>query len=287
MKKLLFIIVLFLLNISTPVLATSGACSSHNGVNCGSGPDWDNSVICNDGWSESSVSYISADECQDNISCTASQYQNLISKYNVEGTKNEILDISNQISNIILQANKDIENVPIACDGECPSRAIYATQQQIIDQANAQINPLKSQIDGLKLKLRYDIDSLTGECKAMGYDRINQLYLQALINHNLSIKQEPVVTPITPAIQQEIKLAENQEPKKDTPVENPSIKKIIKKAASVKITISTPTTTPAIIQTTTIINTPVPLIVKEPVKKSVVSRIYSFFSNLLNIWKKK
>jgi len=46
------------------VLATSGACSWHGGVNCAAGADWDGSVICNDGWRNSSVSYYSMVKCQ-------------------------------------------------------------------------------------------------------------------------------------------------------------------------------------------------------------------------------
>ena len=37
--------------------SSSGACSSHGGVNCALGPDVDGSVICNDGWTDSSVEY--------------------------------------------------------------------------------------------------------------------------------------------------------------------------------------------------------------------------------------
>ena len=37
--------------------ATTGACSSHGGVDCSAGPDYDGSVICEDGWKESSVGY--------------------------------------------------------------------------------------------------------------------------------------------------------------------------------------------------------------------------------------
>jgi hypothetical protein len=34
-----------------------GACSHHDGDNCLAGPDKDGSVICNDGWRESTVAY--------------------------------------------------------------------------------------------------------------------------------------------------------------------------------------------------------------------------------------
>lgn len=39
------------------VIASSGACSGHDGVNCQIGPDTDGSVICVDGWLDSSVFY--------------------------------------------------------------------------------------------------------------------------------------------------------------------------------------------------------------------------------------
>lgn len=35
----------------------SGACSHHGGVDCSAGADSDGSVICSDGWRDSSVSY--------------------------------------------------------------------------------------------------------------------------------------------------------------------------------------------------------------------------------------
>lgn len=43
--------------------ATSGACSGHGGVDC-SRIDYDASVICVDGWENSSVSYSSMVKCQ-------------------------------------------------------------------------------------------------------------------------------------------------------------------------------------------------------------------------------
>lgn len=45
------------------VRATSGACSYHDGVDCSAGADWDGSVVCNDGWRDSSVSYSSSSTC--------------------------------------------------------------------------------------------------------------------------------------------------------------------------------------------------------------------------------
>jgi len=54
--------------------ATSGACSGHGGVNCSAGADYDGSVICYDGWNNSSVSYSSMVMCQSNSSYNYPSY---------------------------------------------------------------------------------------------------------------------------------------------------------------------------------------------------------------------
>ena len=54
--------------------ATSGACSSHQGVNCSAGADWDGSVICNDGNTSSSVKYSDMSECATKSTCDALLY---------------------------------------------------------------------------------------------------------------------------------------------------------------------------------------------------------------------
>lgn len=64
MKKTIFLVFVGIFCIPFFVSATSGACSYHSGVNCYAGADWDGSVICNDGWRDSSVSYSSMVMCQ-------------------------------------------------------------------------------------------------------------------------------------------------------------------------------------------------------------------------------
>ena len=63
------IVVLFLLTLIFPshASATSGSCSSHGGVACSLGSDYDGSVICNDGWRDSSVSFSDSDECKTSL----------------------------------------------------------------------------------------------------------------------------------------------------------------------------------------------------------------------------
>jgi carboxylesterase type B len=62
MFKKLFVLVIFLF-LPAFTLATSGACSWHDGVNCSVGASYDGKVICNDGWINSSVDYLNTDEC--------------------------------------------------------------------------------------------------------------------------------------------------------------------------------------------------------------------------------
>lgn len=63
----LFIIVtlLFAFSLAFPkhLLATSGCCSGHSGVNCAAGAQANGNVICNDGWRGSSCSYASMVMC--------------------------------------------------------------------------------------------------------------------------------------------------------------------------------------------------------------------------------
>lgn len=74
--NLLLSVTVLLFLVAAPAIshATSGACSSHGGVNCSAGSDWDGSVICYDGWRASSVSYSSMVMCQSYGSSYSSSY---------------------------------------------------------------------------------------------------------------------------------------------------------------------------------------------------------------------
>lgn len=57
MKRLVITIGIALLAAPVAFAAGSGACSGHDGVDCLAGPDIDGSVLCMDGWTDSSVFY--------------------------------------------------------------------------------------------------------------------------------------------------------------------------------------------------------------------------------------
>lgn len=57
-RKILFILLFFSLSFfAKEIEAKSGCCSGHGGVSCGTGPQSNGNVICNDGWRGSSCSY--------------------------------------------------------------------------------------------------------------------------------------------------------------------------------------------------------------------------------------
>lgn len=80
-KCLILIIFVCFIVFVKDVNATSGACSWHSGVNCSAGADWDGSVVCNDGWRDSSVSYSSSSECQTKFFCTLEEYIEFKNQY--------------------------------------------------------------------------------------------------------------------------------------------------------------------------------------------------------------
>lgn len=90
MKKIILILsFIFLITPFYTVRAISGTCSWHGGINCGVGSDWDGSVICVDGWRDSSERYYEAEgckgdsgRCQPTINYTKESYTNWIAFLN-------------------------------------------------------------------------------------------------------------------------------------------------------------------------------------------------------------
>ena len=65
-SKITILIIIFLLLSPTSLDATSGACSSHKGVDCGKGRQSNGMVYCIDGWTDSMVEYDFMIECKNN-----------------------------------------------------------------------------------------------------------------------------------------------------------------------------------------------------------------------------
>ncbi len=85
MKSVLFFLLVAFFAFVTPTHgAGAGACSWHSGVSCGSGSDFDGSVICTDGWRDSSVRYV--DVCSKaERSLSVLDYQKMLERIDCKG----------------------------------------------------------------------------------------------------------------------------------------------------------------------------------------------------------
>lgn len=86
MKKttLFTLIISCLLSFSTISFATSGTCSWHDGVNCEAGADWDGSVICKDGWKDSSANYSDMKGCKTSSGLSIEDLQYLYAYHKID-----------------------------------------------------------------------------------------------------------------------------------------------------------------------------------------------------------
>src|SRR3990167_138859 len=170
--KIIFLATILSLLLPLSAFATSGACSYHSGVNCGYGPDYDGSIVCYDGWKESNVSYLSSAECQAQISCTTSELNTLLEKYNVPNLRAQYEALISQINLIkaeLQAALVAVEAKPITMN------SIISQQNRLISDANNQISPLSFQAEMIRNTLNTNLVTVKTECRTMGENRINEL----------------------------------------------------------------------------------------------------------------
>jgi len=174
MKKLFyFVFVLFFVlpNIS---FATSGACSSHGGVNCRL-ESYEGKVVCNDGWVNSSVLFSENMECSELDSCPAyvsdKNYTGLLLSYekdisDAKVRQNETCSNYDQIELLIekkynscinlMNANTNAGKFSEAIDNHCLSdkwAAINENQQkkeECVDGSNSFIAKMQKMYECLR-----------------------------------------------------------------------------------------------------------------------------------------
>ena len=169
MKKIIYIyfliIVLFAFLLAPKmILATYGACSNHNGVNC-SLSNGIGSVICNDGTNDSSTSYSNLDECK-GVRCDP----NAVSAYAVSQGMAGSSFGSSAVDNCN-NFNKNLDNSlytpPI------PSINTSGLAQQLADRSMD--NWCKTHIGGQSY---WDHPTMNCECNA-GFLMVNNLCVNA------------------------------------------------------------------------------------------------------------
>jgi len=163
--------------ITQTALATSGACSDHGGANCNVGSDWDGSVICNDGWRDSTVNYAYMDECKDSVSCTGSELDALFVRYKINSATDSVDGIISQLNML----NGQIEDVPGQVKADAAGYAVTASQlERLISAKQAPlIQEYNSKIRELQL-LKETLNNINNECKTIGFRRLAIMQLEAL-----------------------------------------------------------------------------------------------------------
>lgn len=178
MRKSLYLLILIALFFSGDFAeATQGACSFHGGVMCGAGPDWDGSAICNDGWKDSSVSYLDSLECKDYISCSSSEFSSLYQKYDIDRLDNQKKDIESQINLI----NTELLSKLVEVEGkQMTMNSIIGEKNRLINDANFRISLQQSQLSIITSQLISALNSVKRECEILGQSKIYALQQKAL-----------------------------------------------------------------------------------------------------------
>ncbi|MBU2542781.1 hypothetical protein KJ785_04450 [Patescibacteria group bacterium] len=172
MKKILYLLIIIFTTFffAGMTKATEGACSSHGGVNCSVGSDWDGSVICNDDWKDSYVNYGETIECEGQISCLTSKLDSLKDKYEVNTKQTELNQIIDEIkyqTDLLVQFRSDI--------------ILPRTEQDKKDEITNKISSLNIDAQILQDEIKNKLYLVNLECSALGKDRLNQYKAEALL----------------------------------------------------------------------------------------------------------
>ncbi|MCX6738636.1 MAG: hypothetical protein NT098_01115 [Candidatus Parcubacteria bacterium] len=161
MKKyyLLLVIFLFFFSVSANVFAVEGTCSSHGGVNCTAGKDWDGSAICNDGWTDSSERYSEVVMCKNTVKnfCTQTEYITIKNKYNVEIEQNALKSLEPEYNLLVQETLHPV-----------PNESMSIIRDQTIRSLE-----LSSKMRTLQDELQFKYYQIDRECEYSGTGLIN------------------------------------------------------------------------------------------------------------------
>lgn len=171
MRYLLFFLFLFL---PIYVSAESGACSNHGGVNCSAGYDIkDGSVICNDGWMNSSVLFSDTKICENYFGCSTSQLNELVEEY-------ELNDLIREIEEKTQEVNIRLEEFNAIGD----SGMMGGSQDREKRTLAVEIKGMANEIISLQDSYNFYKDIINDKCSAIGKDFLTKLYFESLSTWN-------------------------------------------------------------------------------------------------------
>ena len=178
MKKYLYILIFAYLIAPTVSFAISGACSDHGGVDCSIKSSA--FAICNDG-TESSVFYVSVNECQNDTSYTPYCAAPYLSGCTTQADYNQLQTsygrmgdgAPNNVNAQLAQCQQQIQN-------NVQKEQTYQTCLSAIN--NPQPNPLVTQFQQETIETEKE----TAQLKAQGDETVNAT-MQAWCNDNYSV----------------------------------------------------------------------------------------------------
>lgn len=162
------------------VNAISGACSSHNGVNCSMGRQLNGKAYCNDGWTESVADYDFMVACKNyKYSCNLEEWKSLSQKYSLENLFSQLQSIidnsgSNYFFQIQYNAVKNQYNSALSlAERECEALGADRASQQ---------NYERIQSDFYNTQIKNEQDKLAQ--LEQEKQKLTENYLNALKNLN-------------------------------------------------------------------------------------------------------
>ena len=157
-------------------MAISGACSYHEGVNCGLYDLNDGSVICNDGWKDSSVLYGEVKMCENYFGCSDSQYKELVEKYDLDDI---ILDINQKMNELERKKNEydSLGNINL----------IYGSLARQKNLLLTEITGLANQIIALQDVYNKNLKNIDNQCSYYGriyYSKLSDDAYNSWLDYN-------------------------------------------------------------------------------------------------------
>lgn len=171
--------------------ATSGTCSYHNGFDCGAGPDYDGSAICNDGWADSSEDFYTMSGCVPK--CSYSELETLNQKYGVTQEIEKINAITVELTNLnnqilALDLEEQVKITALKNNTAGMTQDFYLGS---LDRINRDydtkraplinlINTKNTQIEICQLNINKYANVIDLECKDLGYKEWQRIQQERL-----------------------------------------------------------------------------------------------------------
>jgi hypothetical protein len=179
-KISLIILALYVFSGSTDlVFATSGACSYHSGANC-SASSYNGSVVCNDGWTDSSVKYYDMEECKIDHYCTTEEFRQILSKYQptIDQQKASLAELNTQ-----LVQKKVAYDAQFQMTGAQNIPSVFVSGQLALERsaANSEITSIAVQIQTAQDNLNSSLDIAKRECLTLGNSEYTQQQNQLML----------------------------------------------------------------------------------------------------------